>query len=111
MYETLIGNQNAVKYSNTEVTNLLLDICDKTNNDNCYFILQEIRDKVSKGKWDYLTAKYQDNTTVTSIIKNIQSICERNLVEAMLIKLNLCRLVYSKPAYFKKVKNSGGVNS
>lgn len=84
MYETLVGNRNAVKYSDPEVINLLLDICDKAKSENCYFILQAIRDKVSRAQWDYFIEKYQDNQTVFGIIKNIQSVCECNLVEAML---------------------------
>lgn len=80
----MIGNRNAVKYSDTEVIDLLLDICDKTKNENCYFILQAIRNKVSRAQWDYFIEKYQENQTVFGIIKNIQSICECNLVEAML---------------------------
>ena len=84
MYETLVGNRNAVKYSDTDVINLLLDICDKARSENCYFILQAIRDKISKAQWDYFLEKYRDNQTVFGMIKNIQAVCECNLVEAML---------------------------
>lgn len=84
MYDTLIGNRNAVKYQEGDVTNLLLDIYNKAEMDNCYFILQAIRGKATKAQWDYFVEKYIDNQTVFGIIKNIQATCECNLVEAML---------------------------
>lgn len=84
MYETLIANKNAVKYSDSEVINTLLDICNKAKNENCYFIGQAIRDKLSKGQFDYLTSKYQGTETVSGTLKELYSICETNLVTAML---------------------------
>lgn len=84
MYETLIANKNAVKYSDSVVINTLLDICNKAKNENCYFIGQAIRDKLSKGQFDYLTAKYQGTETVSGALKELYSICETNLVQAML---------------------------
>ncbi len=84
MYETLIGNQNAVKYSDTFVINLLLDISNKSESDKCYFVLQAIKGKITKAQWDYFIEKYKNEPTVFGIIKDIQSTCECNLVEAML---------------------------
>jgi hypothetical protein len=84
MYEGLLGNKNAEKYTESDVTTLLVDISNKARKENCYFILQAIKHNISKAQFDYFTVKYKDNKTVFGIIKAIQSICECNLVEAML---------------------------
>ena len=84
MYESLRGNKNAEKWTENEVIGLLSAIYDKVKAENCYFVLQAIKGKLTKAQWDYFVEKYKDNQSVFGIIKNIQATCECNLVEAML---------------------------
>jgi len=84
MYESLLNNKNAEKYSIKTVINYLSEIYKKVPEENCLFILQAIKGIITKAQWDYFVEKYKDDSTVFGIIKDIQSSCECNLVEAML---------------------------
>ncbi len=84
MYETLIGNKNAEKYSKSTVNDYLSDVYSKVVAENCLFILQAIKGIITKSQWDYFAEKHKDNKTVFGKIKDIQGLCECNLVEAML---------------------------
>jgi hypothetical protein len=39
---------------------------------------------MTKGQYDYLAVKYEKNSTVSGILKNIKDNCQLNLTQAML---------------------------
>ena len=84
MYEGLIGNRNAEKYTEQEVTKLLSKVLERSEAEDCYFILNAIKGIISKATWDWFNEKYKENKTIIGIIKTIQANCEQNLVNGML---------------------------
>jgi len=84
MYDGLKDNKNAEKWNEEDVIALLSDICDKSAEDECYLQAQAYKGLMTKGQYDYLAVKYEKNSTVSGILKNIKDNCQLNLTQAML---------------------------
>jgi ribosomal protein S17E len=79
------GNQNAVKWTEETMTEILTEMGDLCKSDGCYYIgwlLDEF--DLYPDWWADMTAKFHDNKTVLRRIKKVEQKLERNLVEAML---------------------------
>jgi len=83
-YENLYGNKNAEKYKPEEVAELLGKVLTRSEEPDCYFILNAIKGTLTKSQWDYFADKYKDDKTILGTIKTIQANCEQNLVNGML---------------------------
>jgi len=84
MYESLIGNKNAEKYKPEEVTELLSKVLARSEETDCYFILNAIKGTLTKSQWDWFNEKYKEDKSIIGTIKTIQANCEQNLVNGML---------------------------
>ena len=84
MYEGLIGNDNAVKYTEDKVIALLTAVYEKSKQPDCYYILSAMDGILTWAQWDYFNASFADNKTVFGIIKSIAQNCEQHLLRDML---------------------------
>jgi len=83
-YENLYGNKNAEKYKPEEVTELLSKVLARSEETDCYFILNAIKGILTKSQWDWFNEKYKEDKSIIGTIKTIQANCEQNLVNGML---------------------------
>ena len=102
MYDNLIGNTNAEKWTE-EIVNELLDSL-LIYAQGCNFLGKVLCDNdISRQTWDYLQDKYKDNQTVLDKVRKVEQITETNLLndalagkvkETMSIFLLKCKYGY-----------------
>jgi len=102
MYDNLIGNTNAEKWTE-EIVNELLDSL-LIYAQSCNFLGKVLCDNdISRQTWDYLQNKYEKNSTVMDKVRKVEQITETNLLndalagkvkETMSIFLLKCKYGY-----------------
>jgi hypothetical protein len=80
MYDGLIGNKNAEKWTEENVITLMTELFERAKQNHCYTLFDAVEPDLTIFQYEHFCQRFANNETVTQSLKRLKEQVKRNII-------------------------------